>query len=103
MTKKLIPQKMPPANEPAGWEPADVSAIQAMMEGRANDIQQRRAMEWIINKASMAGASQFRPGGADGERETNFALGRAFVGQQILGLVKINLTAVLNDEKPMER
>ena len=72
---------------PAPWEPADASAIQALVRGEADSFQQQRAMKWIIEQASGMYEFQFYPG----DRETAFALGRGFVGQQIVKLTKVNL------------
>lgn len=97
--KQLRPKKIGSAFDPAGFTAADASAIQALMEGRATSAQQIRAMQWIINEASGAGLPQGRPGGVDGEREQQHGLGRAFVGQQILGLAKINLAQLHQTER----
>ena len=71
---------------PAEYELADVVSVQACVEGRADEIQQRRAMDWIINQASGMYEFQFYPS----DRDTAFALGRGFVGQQIVKLTKLN-------------
>lgn len=78
----------PPPNKPAAFEPADASALQALADGTANETQQKRALTWIINNASAAHGEHFY----ENDRLEAFALGRAYVGQQILGLLKINLT-----------
>lgn len=96
--KELKPIGVLKADEPAKWDPADVRAIQQLHAGEATPDQQRRALMWILTKASGANDVQFRLGGIDGQRETDFGLGRAFVGQQILGILKINLGAILNLE-----
>lgn len=77
---------------PADWDIADASAIQALQRGDASAEQQRRALGWIINTAAGTYDLSYRPGGQDGERDTAFALGRVFVGQQIVKLMKISLT-----------
>lgn len=96
MTEKVLkPKPLPPAHMPSSWEPADVSALQAINDGTATADQQRRGLMFIITKLSMAYDFPFRPGGLDAQRETDIALGRAFVGQQIIGLIKVNLSAML--------
>ena len=75
---------------PVPYEPADVVAIQAVFAGRADEIQQKRAMKWITETAAGVYDLPFRPGGEDGRRDTDFACGRAFVGSQILKLNKLN-------------
>lgn len=89
--KKIDPTQPAPASE------QHIHALQAIYEGRATDHQQKMGMEWIINHASLAYSPLYQ-GGEDGNRDTAFALGRAFVGQQIVGLLKINLLAFEGDE-----
>lgn len=74
---------------PAKYEDADIYAIRALAAGTANEGQQKRALDWIINRAAMTYDQPFRPGGAEGARETDFAAGRMFVGQQIVKLTKL--------------
>jgi hypothetical protein len=61
--------------------------MQALARGDADEFQQRRALDWIIQKASGMYQFQFYPT----DRETAFALGRGFVGQQVVKLTKLNL------------
>lgn len=75
---------------PAEYELADADAIQALLRGDAEEGQQRRALKWIVEVA--AGCYGFHY--YDGERDTAFALGRAFVGQQIVKMTKLNLSAM---------
>lgn len=75
---------------PAEYELADASAIQALMRGEADEGQQQRALKWIIEVG--AGSYQFQYYPSD--RDTAFALGRGFVGQQIVKLSKLNLSAL---------
>lgn len=76
--------------KPVAYEPADVVAIQALMQGTAEPEQQKRAMRWIVEQAAGAYDLAYRPGGEEGRRDTDFALGRAFVGSQILKLNRLN-------------
>ena len=62
---------------------ADHAALKACQAGEASGIQQQRALRWIIEKAAATYDLPFRPG-ADGARDTDFACGRMFVGQQIV-------------------
>ena len=96
--KKEIKYKLPelpyiPAQPPKHI----VKSLQALSSGEATEHQQKKALQWIINDASGAYSPAFHSG-ADGERNTTFALGRAFVGQQIIGLLKINLIALTGEE-----
>ena len=80
---------------PPPYDPADVTAIQALELGTADEFQQKRALKWIIEKA--AGASEIQFYGTD--RETSFALGRGFVGQQIVKLLRLNASALVKPEE----
>jgi hypothetical protein len=82
---------MPPRPEFRPWRPpaydlADVYAIKAVAAGTANEDQQRRAMQWIINKAAMTYDETYQP---DSARDTDFAQGKAFVGRQIVKLINL--------------
>lgn len=73
---------------PPKWDIPDAAAIQALARGEATPDQQRRALEWIVNQACGTYEMQYRPGSA---RDTDFSLGRQFVGQQIVTMTKLNL------------
>ena len=75
---------------PAEWELADADSIQALMRGDADEEQQKRALRWLVEQA--AGTYQFHYYAS--ERDTAFALGRAFVGQQVIKMSKMNLSAL---------
>lgn len=72
---------------PATAEPADITAIQACYHGTANEEQQRRALDYIINLSLNDGMLYFA--GEEGRRNTDFALGRAYVGNQIITFIKL--------------
>lgn len=76
--------------QPPPWDKADVAAIQALFNGVANEHQQKRALDWIIQKAAATYDLVYMPGG-DGGRDTAFRAGRAFVGQEIVKLTKLKL------------
>lgn len=78
-----------PGWKPAGYVLADVEALQALHAGTASEGQQRRALDWIIKDAAETYEQAFRSDADGGERDTSFALGRAFVGQQIVKLVNM--------------
>lgn len=88
MTKKLPPGA---AYAPADYDIADVKAIKQLMVGQADEEQQKRALNWIVNVACATYDQPFRPG-KDGQ--TEFACGRQFAGQQIVKLTKIDLVAL---------
>ena len=79
---------------PARYELADAAAIRALMDGTASPEQQKRALKWVVETA--AGAYDFHYYPSD--RDTAFALGRAFVGQQVVKMTKINVGALRRAE-----
>ena len=89
---------------PAPWLPvkykqSDVSAIQALRRGDATPEQQHHAMQFIIEVICMKGDMSFRPGGPEGDRDTAFAEGRRYCGNQIVKLATIPLSK-LNKDTP---
>ena len=82
--------------KPADYDKADHLAVLALAEGRADDQQQRRAWAWILHAAGIGDLS-FRPGGLEGQRETDFAEGKKWVGQQMLKLAAAN--PAIHDER----
>lgn len=61
---------------------ADVQAIRAMKNGVANAGQQMLAIDWIMGEAARVTDLAFMMGD-DGRRDTDFALGRQYVGHLI--------------------
>lgn len=86
--KALKPLKPLEASTPAKFMAADAEAIQALFRGEAGKDQQKRALKWILEDACGLPVWGFR----ETQRETDIALGRHFVGQQIVGLSKIVLS-----------
>lgn len=70
---------------PTPFEKADVYALKALASGTANEVQQRRALEWIIKACGVADTTHY----PDSPRDTDFANGKRFVGLEIVS--KINL------------
>ena len=79
---------------PAAWEPADVVAVNALNAGTADPEQQKRALRWIIEVCAGAYEFHYHPS----ERDTAFALGRGFVGQQIVKLLRLNVSRMRRTE-----
>lgn len=79
--------------KPAPWTDETAGAIQALDKGTAAPHQQKLALDYIINVVSGTYDAHYHAG-QDGQRNTDFALGRAFVGQQLVKLTKLNLTAL---------
>lgn len=84
-------KELPPITIPT-YVVADIAALQACVNGTATPEQQQRAMNWIIYQAAATYDFPFRPG--DTDRETNIALGRLFVGQQIIKLLHLSTAAL---------
>ena len=83
---------------PVDYELSDTTALQALHRGEANEDQQKRALKWIIENACDINGMHFFPG-EDGRRNTDFALGRRFAGQQIVKMLKLHVpTLRRNDE-----
>jgi hypothetical protein len=87
--------KLPPGAPwaPFPWEghkPA-CYALQALAEGRAEPEQQKLALKLIIEGIAGTYDEHFIPAGA---RETDYALGKAHVGRQIVKILKLNLSRI---------
>lgn len=76
--------------KPAGYEPADVAAVQALAKGSATPDQQKRALKWIINVGARTYDLSYRPG-EGGRRDTDFAEGRRSLGLQLVMFVNMKL------------
>jgi len=72
--------------EPPDHKIADVVAIQDVMDGKANEQQQVRAMKYIIEVLCGTYDFAFRPD----QRLTDVALGKQFVGKQLVTMIKLN-------------
>ena len=72
----------------AAFEPADASAIQAVFDGRADEIQQKRAMRWILDGPCRIHEVSFDPGNA---RVSDFNEGCRFVGKQIAEVLRTSV------------
>jgi hypothetical protein len=74
---------------PVECSPEDIGALQAMYRGAAEPYQQKRVLDFIIELSRNHGAQYFP--GENGRRDTDFALGRAFVADQLVTLLKVKL------------
>ena len=99
MKKQLVQAPIPQGPIAAPFNSNDASAIQSLSAGKANEGQQKHALEWILKHACALPLWPYR----NCQRETDVALGRHFVGQQIMGLVHINLSALKQREERGER
>lgn len=71
---------------PPEYDVNDIRAVQALAQGVASDVQQKRALDWIINTAAATYDEPFRPGEPDA---VNYMLGRRSVGLAIVKLMKL--------------
>lgn len=67
-------------------------AIKALAAGKANEGQQKRALDWIIKSVCGTYDQPFRPG-EGGDRDTVFACAKQFVGQQIVKHINMAVPA----------
>jgi hypothetical protein len=88
--KKLKALASPPANAIAPVTLAIASAVKALHDGTASSHQQQLALQWIVREA--CGKAYFPYHASD--RDTAFALGRSFVGEQIVGLFNADLSSL---------
>lgn len=87
--KVLRGAKAPSAYDATPAEAADATALQALVRGDCPPHLQQRAINFIIYKVCGTYQPTFRPGGPEASREQDFALGKQFVGQQLVGLLKV--------------
>ena len=80
---------------PHPWKAADAYALQALAKGIANEGQQKRALDWIIQAAGTYDATFF-PGQPD---VTNFAEGKRHLGLQIVKLLNLPASAISAQEQ----
>lgn len=67
--------------------PEDIGCIQALARGDALPHQQQNALK-LVDRISYNGGAKFFPG-EDGRRSTDYALGRAYVGEVLSTIVKM--------------
>lgn len=75
---------------PAPYDEHVIGAMKALAAGNASEGQQRLALRWIVEAACATYDQPYRPG-VCGDRDTAFACGRQFVGQQLVKLVNMPL------------
>ena len=70
----------PPRSQEVAW------SLKGLSAGDADSGQQGLALRWIIHQLCGTYDFPYRP---DSERDTNIALGKQFVGQQIVALINM--------------
>ena len=87
--------KEPLPYSPPDYEPADATAFQALQRGDASESQQKRALDWLVNKAAGTYDMDYR----QDPRDHAFVSGRRFVGLQVIKMLKLNVSKLV---KPKE-
>lgn len=64
-----------------------IAAIKAMYDGKAREDQQKTALAFIIDVLAGTYDLSFRPDEAGGERDSNFAEGRRYVGLNLRRII----------------
>ena len=95
--KKPVQLKFEPWDFPDFTE-RDVRLIQAIASGTATPEMQRDAFKWIIEVGAATYDMAYRPGD-NGRRDTDFACGKAFVGQTLVRMTKILLKSFDKPQK----
>ena len=94
MKKPLHPLTAPPATQAALFTSVEAAAVQSLSKGEATADQQRTAWRWILEGACGLPIWPYR----ESTRETDIALGRHFVGQQLIGVTKVNISILKKRE-----
>ena len=76
----------------ADYTKADVIAIQALFAGVADAEQQKRDMDFIVNKICRTYDLTYRPHGDT--HASAFAAGRAYSGQQLVTFLKMSARTI---------
>jgi hypothetical protein len=84
MTKRAMTKQLP--WHPAPYDESVTGAIKALHAGTANAGQQQRALKWIVEVLCGTYDLSYRP---ESERDTSFAEGKRFVGQQVVKQLKL--------------
>ena len=85
--KAKAEERVPHADplERPDYTEADIQAVRAVFNGVANEDQQRRALDWIVEFAAATHDTSFRP---ENQNLTAFAEGKRFVGQTIIWAIR---------------
>ncbi len=94
--KRLVKPRQAPPYESSPFTEAEALAIKSLATGTANEGQQRTALAWIINRCAGTYDLTYFPASA---RDSDFAAGKRWVGQQIVGLVNMD-PSLLKKVKP---
>lgn len=92
--RRLVAPKPTPANVPELPTYGEAVAVRAVSLGEASKEQQLTAFRFIVERA----CGTFREAFDESQRMTDFMLGRIFVGQQLIGVTKLNLSQLQKQE-----
>lgn len=81
--------------KPEAYDREVLYAFRALFDGKANDGQQKRAMEWLMMNLCHIGMSSF----SETDRETAFLEGQRSVGLQIARLREPEALALITPRK----
>lgn len=84
---------------PAPYEVAEAASFQALQRGDASPHQQQLALKWLIERAAGTYEHHYYPS----DRDTAFALGRRFVGQQVVKLLTLNLSTLRRESNHVDQ
>lgn len=96
--------KLPPEAAYVAYAPltrADIYAIKALAEGKADAAQQVDALNWIIGTLLGTYDSPYRPDSFGGARASDYNAGKQAAGLQIRRVIAQPLKVLLPDE-PIE-
>lgn len=83
----------PPADEFTPMDQAEAAAVKALMIGKADEFQQKTAMDWIIRKL----CGTYDPAFYESQRQTDLALGKRLVGQQLINIQHLDMKLFRED------
>lgn len=86
--KKFAGARRPPPHEATPVDRSIALAIKALNSGTANDRQQQLALRWIVHECAGFPQNPFYPESA---RDTDFACGKRWVGDQIASIINMDL------------
>jgi hypothetical protein len=92
--EQVLPKRFP--LERPDYTEAELWALRAVHRGEANPAQQKAAIDYLIRRVCETFDMPYRP---DSQRDTDFALGKMFVGQSIVWLCQYAPTKVDEDER----
>jgi hypothetical protein len=83
-------KKRTPPWHPAEYTSKQIAAFQDLAGGKATAEQQGMVLDWLVNNASGLYEEHF----FEGSRETDYALGKAYVGRQVVKMVNFPKNAL---------